>query len=157
MGKRRVSNPWPQSRPTQRHASPDIISLRISDWSKASQLASHRTNDTRNASTVCSALNRKPCDTLLQSGDPPLVGAGISRLISLRAPDRVLLELVGTDLCVPRLDLGSTLCPKMLWTGDFSFIHSCSDGVKRKRPRVQRQSVTARRRERIPCLQACHS
>ena len=34
---------------------------------------------------------------------------------------------------------------------DFSFIHSCSDGVNDKRHRVQRLSVTARRREQIPC------
>ena len=33
---------------------------------------------------------------------------------------------------------------------DDFFIHSCSDGVNDMRHRVQRQSVTARRRERIP-------
>ena len=38
----------------------------------------------------------------------------------------------------------------------FSFLHSCSDGVIFKRHRVQRQSVTVRRRDRIPCIQACH-
>ena len=35
------------------------------------------------------------------------------------------------------------------------FVHSCSDGVKNERRRVPRWSVTARR-DRIPCLQACH-
>ena len=35
--------------------------------------------------------------------------------------------------------------------GDDFFIHSCSDGVNNKRHSVQRQSVTARRRDRIPC------
>ena len=36
------------------------------------------------------------------------------------------------------------------------FFHSCSEGVNNKRHRVQRYSVTARRRDRIPCTQACH-
>ena len=36
------------------------------------------------------------------------------------------------------------------------FFHSCSDSVNNERHRVQRQSVTARRRDRIPCIQACH-
>ena len=35
------------------------------------------------------------------------------------------------------------------------FFHSCSDGVSDKGHRVQRKSVTARRREQIPCQQAC--
>ena len=43
--------------------------------------------------------------------------------------------------------------PESSLPGDF--IHSSSDGVN-NRHRVQRQSVTARRRDRIPCLQACH-
>ena len=38
---------------------------------------------------------------------------------------------------------------------DFSFIHALMVS-KSKRHRVQRQSVTARRRDRIPCKQACH-
>ena len=40
--------------------------------------------------------------------------------------------------------------------GHDDFYHSCSDGVNDKRHRAQRKSVTARRRDRISCIQACH-